>query len=251
MLAGECDTIICHSETARDTFTQKYGLTNKTLVMRHGNWSNAYPPPRPRDIVLRDLGLKEDLPLICFLGALRSYKGADLCLDAVAKLDGRVQLVIAGSPHAGFRVRAFARRVACMENTVFIPRFLSPQEFANLASASEAFLLPYRRMTTSGVLHVAFTFHRGVVASDLPYFRESLRYNLNCGRLFRSGDATALAEAIEDYLRIPKKSRSEAAREFAERHRWDKVVLPVVERIEKWVKRDPSASVKEDCASRQ
>lgn len=244
MLARQCDTIICHSEAARDTFIHTYGVAKKILVMRHGNFTEAYPPPRPRDVVLRSLGLREDLPLVCFLGLLRGYKGLDLCLDAIGKLDGQIQLVIAGAPHGSFRrVRAFSRRVARMANIVFIPKFLSTQEFSDFASASEAFLLPYRRITTSGILHAAFTFHRGVVASDLPYFRESLHENPNCGRLFCPGDATAFAEAIEDYLSIPHKIRTEAAKEFAELHTWDKVVLPVVETFEKWMKQDSTPSI--------
>ncbi|MFZ5994961.1 MAG: glycosyltransferase [Thermodesulfobacteriota bacterium] len=236
ILARQSDVIICHSETARNTFISTYGFADKTLVMRHGNFATAYPAPRPREFVLQDLGLKQELPLVCFLGLLRGYKGVDLCLDAIAKLGGRVQLVIAGAPHADFHVRAFSRRVSQMKNTVFIPKFLSAQEFADFASASEAFLLPYHRITTSGVLHAAFTFHRGVIASDIPFFRECLSDNDNYGRLFRTGDAAAFANAIEDYLRIPNKVRAEAAMEFAERHRWDKVVLPVVEAIKKWMK---------------
>ena len=234
VVAQLCDAVICHSEASRDAFVRAYGFPSKTLIMRHGNFSSSYPPARPRNAVLHDLGLREDLPMVCSLGALRSYKGVDLCLDAAALLHGEVQLVVGGAPHSDFGMRAFSRRISRIPNAVSIPRELSPQEFSDIAGASEAFLLPYRRITTSGVLLAAFTFHRGVIASDLPYFREYLQDNADCGRLFSPNDGAALAPAISDYLTVPMAVRTAASQRMAELHSWDKVIVPVVEMIVKW-----------------
>ena len=73
-----------------------------------------------------------------------------------------------------------------------------------------------------------------MIASDLPYFREYLEDNANCGRLFSPNDGAALAMAILDYLTVPMAVRTEASQRMAERHRWDEVIVPVVETIVKW-----------------
>lgn len=246
ILARQSDLIICHSESARNSFTQEYGAIEKTIVMHHGNFSGVYPAPRSRVEVFRDIGLSEKLPMVCFLGLLRRYKGIDLCLDALAQLDGRVQLVIAGLPHSDFNVSTISSRVSQMKNVVFIPKFLSSQEFADYASASEAFLLPYQRITTSGVLHAAFTFHRGVIASDLPYFQEYLLDNPNYGRLFKMGDSSDFARAIEEYVLIPHRTRSHAIKKFTEHFSWARVTMPVSEKIKEWVKEDGLVSDEND-----
>ena len=113
---------------------------------------------------------------------------------------------------------------------------MSSQNVADYAAVSEAFLLPYRKITTSGALQAAFTFQKGVVASDLPYFRETLGEDENAGRLFNVGDASALAVAIREYLNIPTELRATAASEVAKRHSWETVVLPVADVIIDWAK---------------
>lgn len=242
ILADYADLVICHSECTRNSFVVNYGHSENTVVMKHGNFREAYPLARPRSNVLRDIGFREHLPVVCILGSLRKYKGVDLAIEAVASLSGQVQLLIAGAPFPDFSTASCIRRISQVEGAVLIPQELSPQQFADFASCSEALLLPYKRITTSGIMHAAFTFHRGVVASDLPYFRESLHGNINCGRLFRPEDPSALAAAIEGYLKIPAKLRYEAAKEFAENHSWDKVISPVVMAIEKW-RKYPSESI--------
>ncbi len=231
ILARHSDLIICHSETTRNAFISMYGCAGQTLVMNHGNFQEAYPAPRPRTVVLNELGLDVNLPVVCILGTLRKYKGIDLAMDAVAELKGKVQLIIAGEPHAEFPAAAVSQRLSMLANAILIPRHLLPQEFSDLASCSEAFLLPYRKITTSGVMQAAFTFHCGIVATNLPYFQETLRGDPDCGRLSESDDPVAFAAAISEYLQIPKEVRTRAARNFSERYRWERVILPVVAAI--------------------
>src|SRR4051794_33359304 len=60
--------------------------------------------------------------------------------------------------------------------------------------------IPYREITGSSALMSAVTFHRGVVASDLPFFRETLMGEPDAGRLALPDDPDALARTIPDYL---------------------------------------------------
>ena len=77
----------------------------------------------------------------------------------------------------------------------------------------------------------AWTQGRGVVASDLDYFREALPADSDAGTLFQAGSADALAQALRVYLSIPAEQRHRAAMAMAEEAAWDRCILPVAEAL--------------------
>lgn len=231
LLADRADVIICHSESARREFGLRYGNGGKIVVMPLGNYDGVYPPPRPRESVLAVLGLRSDRPVVGCIGAIRSYKGIDLAIEAVTGLDGQVQLVCAGQPRkmGGF-LSSFGPS-GPGPGIALVPRALSEQEFADYCAACDLLLLPYKRITGSAALLAALTLGRAVIASDLPYFREVLRGDSAAGRLIPVGDSAALARAIVEMLRVDSVSRTSAARALADEYAWPKIVTPVVEAI--------------------
>ena len=234
-LAAYADVVILHSMSARAEFLRHYRPRGELVVMPHGNYEGRYPAPRPRDDVLRELGLSADLPVVSCVGGLRSNKGLDTAVAAAAKLRGDTQLVVAGTPQGGFDTDSLRASISAISGAVLIARRISDQEFADIVNISEAVLLPYRQITGSGALLAALTLGRGVIASDLPYFREVLATEPYAGILVQPGNAAALADAIQRYLSIPSSVREEAAAHLASRYEWSKVVCPVVDILRAWV----------------
>ncbi|MGH7447987.1 MAG: glycosyltransferase, partial [Longimicrobiales bacterium] len=189
LVARESDLVVCHSQSAVEAVRRQYPLRGRIIVMPHGELGSAYPAARPRDQVLGDLGLDPRLPTVACLGRLRQYKGLDLACDAIERLSGRVQLIIGGARHAGFDVTPILQAVRRTSAIAFIQRKLSDHEFADLAAASDAQLLPYQKITGSGALLSALGFGRGVIVSDLPYFREILAEEPDAWRVVPSRDA--------------------------------------------------------------
>ena len=70
--------------------------------------------------------------MISCLGPYRVYKGLDLACAAVQRLNGRVQLAVAGPAHAGFDVAGLREAIARVPGAIVIPRQLNDQEFADL-----------------------------------------------------------------------------------------------------------------------
>jgi glycosyltransferase involved in cell wall biosynthesis len=199
------------------------------IVMKHGNFDGVFPPPRPRAEVLKDLGLRDDLPVLGCTGSIRHYKGLDLACEAVALSRGAWQLIIAGPPHPDFDLDGLRRRVSSIPGAVLIARKLSDSEFSDVASACDVILLPYRKITTCSMIIGAFTLGRGVVASDLPYFREILGDHPEAGILVKPSDPQALFLGIRSYLTIPQSIRNEAAKRLGDTFAWDQVIRPVAE----------------------
>jgi beta-1,4-mannosyltransferase len=233
LLVQAADLIICHSESAADACRARYHPPGRIVATRRGNYDGVYPAPRDRTVVRRELGLADDRPLVCCLGALRGYKGIDLACEAVSRLEGRVQLLVAGRA-VQFDVAPIRKQMSRLAGAVLVERELSDQEFSDFAAASDAMLLPYRQITGSGALLAALTLKRGVIASDLPYFREILEKEPDAGVLFDPGDAGALAWSIEDHLTRPAASRFAAARRLADEFTWERMVAPIAEVILGW-----------------
>jgi glycosyltransferase involved in cell wall biosynthesis len=232
LFARWADIVVSHSATALEDAAREYRVpAGHSLLMPMGAMHEAYPRARPRDGVLRELGLNPALPMISCLGRIREYKGLDLACAAVQRMNGRVQLAVAGPVHAGFDVGGLREAIARVPGAILIPRQLSDQEFADLMAASDAAFLPYRNVTGSAVLLTAIGFGRPVIATDLPYFREVLAPEPEAGALIDGTDADQWARAIEAFFAQPLDSRRQAAFRLADRYSWDRVVVPLADAL--------------------
>ena len=242
MLHRRVDLRVFHSAWARDAALARYGgrgdrgergepTAQSTLVMPHGNYDGAIPAAGPRSTTLRAMAIPEDRKVLLCFGQVRPYKGFDIALAALDHLPAtEFHLVIAGravGQYAG-AVRAAARQRA---NVSLALADVEEQRLSDLITAADAVLLPYRRLTGSGVLLHALTLGKGVVVSDLPYFREVLDPSPEARVLAPAENPPALAAAIREFFRLPVARRGRAARGIAERYPWSQVVRPVAEWI--------------------
>lgn len=231
ILAEQADIIIFHSESAKAQCFEKYKINCETVIMHHGNYNGIYPEPRERQLVISELGLDPDIPIVGCIGQIRDYKGLDVAIEACALLSGRVQLLCAGKPHYQFDVKNLEKLLAKLDHYCFVPDFISDQLFSDYINACDLILLPYRKITGSGALLAALTLGKGVVASDLEYFNDLLQQVPDSGVLFPPEDCLALSRAISSYLEVDDSKRFAAAKSLADKYSWDKVVVPVAERL--------------------
>ena len=228
VLLRHANMLICHSRYAQDEVVRRWRPQGQCIVMRIGNYDGFFPPPCPREEFFASHGLDLCLPLVAMVGGLRRYKGIELAIDAIARLNSKVQLLVAGAPIPTpylAEVEQVAKRVPGVH---LIGRFLAPEELASAVAASDVILLPYKDITGSGALMTALTFGKGVVAADLPYFRELLSSHPQAGRFFPAGDAVAMATTIEEYLHVPADRRSRDALALAQDCSWPRQVQGVV-----------------------
>jgi beta-1,4-mannosyltransferase len=226
-LTRAADVIICHSEQSAMTAPRGGGKT--VLVMRHGNYDGWYPPPRRDPDVVKALGLSAVRPTVALVGALRPYKGVDLAVDAVEGFRGSVQMIVAGEPHDGFDMESLRRRADSSAWLRVLGKSLSDQEFVDVVTSSTLLVLPYRNVTTSGVLMAAWTLSRGVVTTPGDFFEEMCRRHPLAGSVARAHTAQSLHQALVSYLDVPDVRRHAASRAAADSYSWDSCVEPVVD----------------------
>jgi glycosyltransferase involved in cell wall biosynthesis len=236
LLASESDLIVSHSGWCADVVRERYRPSAPVAVMPMGELASVCPAPRPRTEVLAGLGLDPARPVVSCLGRLRDYKGLDLACHAIERLKGSVQLVIGGARQTGFDLRSMEDATSRSPYIVVDARRLSDQELADITAASDAVLLPYRNITSSAALLSAIGFGRGVVTSDLPYFREILAPEPDAAMIVPTREADAWAEAITIFLERPNEVRSGAALRLANRYSWDRCVDPVLAAMSNWAR---------------
>jgi glycosyltransferase involved in cell wall biosynthesis len=199
----------------------------ETLVMHHGNYAGAFPPPGSRGEVLDREGIPAGRRILLCVGQVRHYKGFDVAARAMRSLEAaEYHLVVAGRPidGSGSRLRRLARGAG---NVTLLLGELTPQRLADLLGAADAVLLPYRAITGSGVLLHALTAEKGVIASDLPYFREVLAGEPGAAVLVRPDDPGALADGIRAFFSAEPGSAAEAAARLGRSFDWGTMAEPL------------------------
>lgn len=168
------------------------------------------------------LGLAEDEVLFLFVGYVREYKGVDVLLDALARLDPagpRWRALIAGEWYVDRAAADRAIAAPALAGRVRIDdRYLPVADVARYLAAATVVVLPYRSGTQSGVVPLAYAHGRGVVTTRVGGLAEAVREG-QTGLLVPPDDPVALAAALER-VRRGLRFRDDAIAEMHRRCGW-------------------------------
>jgi glycosyltransferase involved in cell wall biosynthesis len=146
------------------------------------------------------LGIDPDKKTILFFGLIRDYKGLDLLIEAVGRLDESYQLLIAGEIYGSEKKYTDQIMVspAC-DRIHLMNRYIPDEEVASLFSASDVCVLPYRTATQSGITATAFHFEVPIIATNVGGLRETLK-NGDLGSIVERPDAEMIADSLIHYF---------------------------------------------------
>ena len=187
------DHLIVHTAEGFDALMAR-GLDAAAIsIVPHGLLPllSVVPEPRPAP----------DRWRVVLFGRLQAYKGADLLVEALGRIDpatrARLELIVAGEALMPVEpIRERARELGLGLEFVLRDRRLGEEEMAALLRSADAFIFPYRTIDASGVLHLVAELDRWLIASDLGAFRAMLREAPGAGALVSPEDVDALADAI-------------------------------------------------------
>jgi glycosyltransferase involved in cell wall biosynthesis len=196
------DGLIVHTRAARERL-QSYGIpAERVHCIPHGALA-AVDAPTPSS--RKNLGT--DPVRILLFGRIKPYKGADVLLDAAARMAPellrRCRIHIIGEPFMDLRPLARQACAANIEQFVEIePRFVAHSELGSLLESADIIVLPYREIDASGVLMLALAAGVPIVATRIGLFAELLEDGRH-GRLIEVDDAAALGRALEQLVLEP------------------------------------------------
>ena len=163
---------------------------------------------------------------VLFIGHVGPYKNLDLLLRAYKMLDNglKVRLLIAGGSHPNFPGVLEEYRARCRDPNIRFLGFVPDEELPRVFEMADVVVLPYATCTgTSGVAHLASSFGKPIVATDLPEFRELM--GEGCGIILAKHDPKDFAKKIELLLRdrrLAEELKNRSLR-FASKRTWNKI----------------------------
>jgi len=189
----------------------------------------AYDLPRlqrcSRERAREKLGIKGDIVL--FFGFVRPYKGLNVLLDAMAIVSRQRQctLVVAGEIWGNPDI--YTRRIQQLglaNRVTLVGDYIPQQDVAAYFGASDLVVLPYLSATGSGVVKLAYSYHRPVVVTNVGSLPEAVIEG-ETGYVVQSDDAAALASSILTHFKRDDKAVMEAViARHVQQFSWGQVV---------------------------
>ncbi len=190
------------------------------LLFVHGekslaDYNETWPPTRMAVIPHGDEGIFADEPpppaeepRILFFGAWRKMKGLPILMeafDALAERRPDVRLTIAGPPvpEEGEAAKVLAWAAARADRVEVRPDYVPLEDVPELFARSRVVVMPYLAGYQSGVVHLAMTMQRAVVASDVGDLPSAVADG-DTGRVVPSGDVPALVDALDAVVGDPQ-----------------------------------------------
>lgn len=205
-----CDKLIIHSEEGKIEVQNKFLIDpHKISVIPHGDYKFFIPTKNDgKEKTKFNLGISKDENTILFFGAIRSNKGLDnmiLALPEIINQIEKVKLLIIGEPCEDYSKYSNLISKYNLGNYVYEDlKYISNYEVGKYFIASDIVVFPYKEITQSGVLQIAYAFGKPVVATATGGFFESVIDGKN-GYLFPKDDINCLSEKIVKILSDPAK----------------------------------------------
>jgi glycosyltransferase involved in cell wall biosynthesis len=224
LLLRLCHGCVVHSAADRDALLAKHDLGKTRVgVAPHGPFDQYRPAVEQRplgDSVIATVreAPRPDVVNLLYFGTIRPYKGLEDLLTVFNGLDelkvSRLWLTVVGETWEGWTeparlIESSPHRARISFVNDYVPDEVVTEAFAH----ADVVVLPYRRSSSSGPLHVAMNWGLPVVVSSVGGLPEAAAgYD---GAIFvPPGDCDALKEAIS-------KASGLAGHRFADPRSWD------------------------------
>ncbi|MEU8813638.1 glycosyltransferase [Actinoplanes sp. NPDC048796] len=184
------DGVVVHSRFDRVALRQTYDLTGvPDVIAIHGPFDHhAVPAPRAAEPGRRRL---------LFFGTIRPYKGLEDLIEAFALLPDDYELTVVGETWEGWTLPASLIEASPAASRItFVNRYVTDAEVDGFFAAADMVVLPYRRSSASGPLHIAMSHGLPVVVTAVGGLVEAAEeYS---GAVFAAAASpSALAASIE------------------------------------------------------
>jgi len=223
--------IIVHTESSRAELHDDGDVPpERVTVIPHGHYMPYVDRLPSRREARQDLGLPAEAPILLFFGQIKKVKGLEVLLQALPRLAERypdARLVIAGKVWGDdwSRYAALIEALDLDERLHLHLRHISDEEVASFFVAADVVALPYHHVYQSGVLLMALSYGRPVVATRVGGLAEVVQDGQN-GYLVPPHDPEALALALDHVLADPEAAEAMGRRGRAlvtERYSWSRI----------------------------
>ncbi len=199
LLRKNLNAYIVHSTSDKYLVAERYNIDPKKIhIIPHGLY-DQYGAAMETKKAKENLSIKEDFIILSF-GLIRKYKGITYLIEAFGKLpdsiSSRSRLLIVGEIWEDREELLHQISQSRYRNNItlvdeYIPDDLIPVYFG----ASSVVVLPYTRASQSGIAHIAMSFGKPVIVSEVGGLAESMR-NYSGTIFIPPGDSEAIKKEL-------------------------------------------------------
>lgn len=211
------DRVIVHTSVSKQDLAA-YIDGDKIEIISHGllNLEKYFKTGLDSRQLKEELNIGNEV-VFSALGTMDYYKGTDIVLDAwqsseALSKSNKVKLIIAGKNKMGLK-----REAIQAENVILIDRFIPDEEFIALLRLSDLILLPYRRVSQSGLLLSAVAGEKKVLVSAAGELAQPFRHGV-IGWILRQNDPAGLRALLEQIIEA-----LEDVKKPVDRAVWDRI----------------------------
>lgn len=221
MLVRLANGFVIHSEFDRPHLEKRYKLGERPIALiPHGpydHYSTKEKAEAPKTLVRTD----SDCCNLLYFGVIRPYKGLEDLLRAFEAISeeeiGKYRLTIVGETWEGWTLPSeLIEGSRYRERISFINRYVRDEEVAQFFAEADAVVLPYRRSSASGPLHIAMSQGLPLVVTHIGGLVEAVA-NYEGGVLVPPQNSAALKDALV-------KVAAMKGQRFADPHSWQNTV---------------------------
>ncbi len=215
-LVYKCSTgIIAHSNFIRNKIITDFNIVpEKIRVIPHGNFDFYLPMGNLSKAAARkrfSLNIRDKVLL--FFGGIRDYKGLDTLLNAfnIIKNEDNYKLIIAGAPQnkeTEVKYESMIREITTNGKIHYNFSFISNEDVAAYFISSDVLVLPYKNIYHSGLIHLAYSFSKPVIASRVGDFEEVIEEDKS-GILLDQNTPEDLASKIRVFFSDDQRAKKE------------------------------------------
>jgi glycosyltransferase involved in cell wall biosynthesis len=219
------DYFIVHSEEEKERLIKITGKT-EVMVNFHPTYESFNSGQIPRDKAKERLQIKEE-NILLFFGFVREYKGLTYLIQAMPDILNHVdaRLVIAGEFwEEKSHYLKLINSLDLGEKVTIVDRYIPNEEIPYFFYASDIVILPYTSVTGSGLVQLAFGFHKPVVVSRIGALSEVV-CDKKTGFLVSPKDPREIAKAVVEFFNeSPRDEMIEWIKRENEKFSWDHLV---------------------------
>lgn len=198
-IAKRTDLLVSLSESVSNDINAST-IQNNVATLFHPIYDH-YGEKVEKSVAQQKLLLDPSFKYLLFFGLIRSYKGLDNLIDALAllKTDKKYKLIIAGEFYESEKkylklITEHNLKDQVIINNQYIPNEQIPLYFC----ASDAVVLPYKSATQSGVVPIAIHFEKPVIVTKVGGLTELIeQYQIG---LIADSNPTSIAQQIDNFL---------------------------------------------------
>lgn len=190
--------IFVHGLVAAKIVVGEFPRTRKKLVIiNHGHWVNFYKNQASKELARQKLEVPADKFVFLFVGTCKRYKNIPALVKAFKQLSENVMLLIAGRFQEECYFKEITDSVQENEDRIrLVGQYIPDDDLQFYLNASDAVVLPYSEILTSGAAMLAISMGKPVIAPEKGYLKDVI--NSDCGLLYKPEDPNGLLNALRE-----------------------------------------------------